>query len=989
MEQGILGGDHSRLLALAIAMVPGLYFGMVAFAGRIRQTWSTQQSQERPLQESEKQFRMLVQDMQVGVLLLNAQGEVLVCNQAALGLLGLTEDELMQLSHSPKWNFFQEDGTAYPSNPFPLEQAIALRQPIQDIVLGVANAENRICRWLLVSVNPQLWEDGKIERVVCTLSDITSQKQAEAALKLSNTRYQNLADNLPGMIYQMQLEQDGPIAFSYVSPGCREIFGIAPEAFMERADLIWDMTEEEDIAGFEQSIIESARTLHPWDFTWRVKVSDRIKWLRGNARPELKADGTILWDGLLTDITERKQAEERLQKSAERERTLARVIQRMRQTLKLEKIFSATTEELRDALRCDRVVIYRASPNPQEQVVAESVAEGWISLFSLVEPDSNRRFNPILQETQDCVDTLGVSYYSVSDIYQAGFKQDYIQSLEQFQARAYLSVPIFCGHQLWGSLVAYHNAAPREWDNAETKIVLQVGSQLGVAVQQAELLKRTQQQAAELKEAKEAADAANCAKSEFLANMSHELRTPLNAIIGFTQLMQRDRLLIPEHQDYIQIIHRSGEHLLGLINNILEMSKIEAGRPTLNPSSVDLHFLLDNLEAMLQLKAANKGLQLIVERSASVLRYITIDESKLNQVLMNLLSNAIKFTQSGQVILRVRQESRQEFNASTTNFLPQLIFEVEDTGVGIAPEDLDRIFEAFRQTDVGLKAREGTGLGLAISQKFVQLMGSQITVSSPQGQGSLFTFKIPAIAAQAPFQEKKISCPGVVLGLALNQPPYRMLIVDDDPTNRLLLMKLLKFLKIEVREARNGEEAIAVWQEWHPNLIWMDMQMPVMGGSEATTRIKASPGGQSTVIIALTASAFEEQRQKILAAGCNDFVRKPFQKEDLLDKMAEHLGMQYLYDETKPQFFPNCLPEASSDLETLTADSFVNLPSDWLSQVYHAAAQGSDSKLFQLIQQIASSHESLASALANLAKNFRFEQIMVLIKAANCPQETR
>jgi PAS domain S-box-containing protein len=524
-----------------------------------------------------------------------------------------------------------------------VRQAIAQGQPVRNVVAGIEQPINHTRRWLLINTDPQLAENGSVERIVCTLSDITNQKQAEAALKRSNSRYQNLAENVPGMIYQVLLRLDNSLSFPYASPGCREIFGIEPEELMQDPAVSWKITHPDDIQPLNESIIRSAQTLQPWDFVWRIIKDGQIKWLRGNSRPERLADGTILWDGLVTDITERKQIEEALRESVERERTIARVVQRMRQTLDLETIFRDTTEELRQAIKCDRVLVYRFNPDWSGDFVSESVAEGWNSVMPVVQPelsqvavnkkecvakklDSEDSFlqDTYLQETQGGLYRKGTSYRCVSDVYAAGFDPCYLNLLQHFQAWSYIIVPILKGSELWGLLGTYQNSGPRHWREAEIKIVVQIGIQLGVAIQQAELFVQTQQQAQELKMAKEAADAANRAKSEFLANMSHELRTPLNAILGFAQLMHRDESLSTEHQKYVNIINRSGEHLLALINDILEMSKIEAGRTPLHENTFDLHRLLDNLYEMLQLKAHSKNLELKFERSPTVPRLICL-----------------------------------------------------------------------------------------------------------------------------------------------------------------------------------------------------------------------------------------------------------------------------------------------------------------------------------------------------------------------------
>lgn len=484
-----------------------------------------------------------------------------------------------------------------------------------------------------------------------------------------------------------------------------------------------------------------------------------------------------------------------------------------------------------------------------------------------------------------------------------------------------------------------------------------------------------------LQKAKEAAEVANRAKSEFLSKMSHELRTPLNAILGFTQVLTRDNSLNWEQQEHLEVINRSGEHLLNLINDVLDMTKIESGRTSFNETSFDLYSLLDSLEEMLQLKAKSKGLQLIFKRLSDVPQYVQTDQGKLRQVLINLLGNALKFTQEGSVILRVsllepEQINHQIEDSSTTSSIEfmKIQLEVEDTGFGIAPGEMHSLFEAFVQTESGRKCQEGTGLGLSISQQFIELMGGKITVNSILNQGTTFKVEIPIklaatvdIEAQQPQQK--------VIGLEPGQPLYRILVVEDRWENSQLLIKLLTPLGFEVRAAENGLEGVALWKSWEPDLIWMDMRMPVMDGYEATKQIKSQLKGQATVIIALTASALEEERSIILSAGCDDFMRKPFQVSVLFEKLAQHLGVRYIYE---PISFN--LPLLKANSEELTTDSLTMMSEQWQQELYQAALSAHAKLIFQLIRQIPEQNQALASALTDLVNNFQFAQIIDLIQ---------
>jgi PAS domain S-box-containing protein len=456
---------------------------------------------------------------------------------------------------------------------------------------------------------------------------------------------------------------------------------------------------------------------------------------------------------------------------------------------------------------------------------------------------------------------------------------------------------------------------------------------------------------------------ANRAKSVFLANMSHEIRTPMNAILGFSQLMLRDRDLTPQQCQYLGTINRSGEHLLALINDILEMSKIEAGRTTLNPSTFDLPELLKDLEMMFRVRTDEKKLSFSVEMIGDVPQFIVTDINKLRQVFINVLGNAVKFTEQGGVALRVLADRE-------CGPVPCLRVEIEDTGPGISADEQDKLFRHFEQTKTGQQTGTGTGLGLAISREFVRLMGGDITLSSQVGKGSVFVIRLPLKEGEAEEVQAKDK-PRHVLSLQPGQAACRVLIADDIEDNRQLLAQLLTPVGFEIRLAINGAEAVHEFEAWRPHLILMDFRMPVMDGHEAIRRIRAMSGGKEAKIIAVTASAMDDNRQDLMEIGADDFIGKPFREAELFQKIHSHVGVEYVYASDPAATDP----EESTEL---TPESLAGWPQDLIDPMREAVITADLDQLLTKIEEVEVRDPRIAKALRRLAEGFSYQKLLDL-----------
>ncbi len=711
----------------------------------------------------------------------------------------------------------------------------------------------------------------------------------------------------------------------------------------------------------------------------------------------------------ITGISDKTQlkllnANETIKHQQEQLALLNRVGQMFSSTIDLDRVLTSVLNQMHEQLDILATSFWLHDHDTGELVCKESIGPGREGILGWRLPEGQGIVGKAAMsgELIMVADTrLDPSHYKEVDVATG------------IEIRSILSLPFRSRGEVIGVLNLV-DSTPNRFSQRDLQLVEPIAAAAASAVENARFYMLAQQEIDErarteeaLRQAKEAAEVANRAKSIFLSNMSHELRAPLNAILGFARILERS----PDTANtaaYARTIVRSGEHLLNLIDQILDLSKIEAGRMTLNPGDCDLFELLEDLKKMFALKAQQKELSLQIQRTASVPRYIRVDEVKLRQILINLLSNSIKFTEKGKIQLSVisqqdsvnsEQVSGSSTELKTDHCLPApvyLQFTVQDTGPGIGPEEMDTLFEAFTQTATGRRAREGTGLGLAISRQTARLMGGDIQVKSQVGVGSTFCVTINVKRLEhAAISRLQPTIRKIPVALEPGQPCYRILIVDDRAENRQLLYALLSpFMNsdrrescFDVREAENGQDAVEIWRSWKPHLILLDIRMPVLDGAETAMTIRheeVNEEGRPTKIVILSASNVKAERLTILAAGCDGFIQKPFRAEEVFAALEQHLGLRFAYEQTAG--FP---PESDSSEEVrLVPSDLAGVPPAALDQLASAAERYDIALMLRIIASIRNAHPAIADRLEVLARNFEYEMILELLRknASQQPQ---
>jgi PAS domain S-box-containing protein len=913
------------------------------------------QPAEAALRESEHRYRHLV-ELSPDAIVVHCNGRLVFVNSATVKLLGADSEET--LLGRPIMDFIHSDSQKLVGQRIQHSLETGEKAPL---------IEEKFCRIdgsvidVEVTAMPLTYQECPAMQVV--IRDTTARKYAGNILRESEERYRAFSELLSDFAYVMQVSPDGSFADEWVSESFTHVTGYSIE---EARRLKW------------------TGILHPDDFPWvverlstilagdsfkaelRIVTKDRqVKWLIVYSHP--------VWDdtqkrvckvyGAAQDITQQKHAEYALRESEARARSLINALPDM--------MFRVNREGVILDYKAERTELY---------VQTEDILIGR-TLGEFLPPD-------LIKQTQHATQAaLNTGQMQVFE-YQLPMPGD---QLRDYEARMVACTGDDVAATSGDVAATSGDVAATSGDVAATSgDVAETRGEVVVIVR--DITERKQAEIA-LHEAREEAEKANRAKDLFLASISHELRTPLNAILGYTQLLSRNTILPTKVRDELATIRRSGEHLLTMINEILDFSKVEAEKMELDIGELSFSDFLQSLCDMVQVQADQKGISFIVDLDPNLPKVLLGDEQRLRQILLNLLQNAVKFTDVGTVIFRVQRltPSSGQIPTGTTSKTARLCFHVEDQGVGIPPEDISHIFQPFQQIGEKRFFSQGVGLGLAISQRFVAMMGGELQVTSTPGQGSTFWFELTFPEGERA-TSPRVEVLQPIIGVRrirkdavepAEEHSLRVLVVDDNDENRDMLRHILEPAGFDILEAAHGQEALECMRNVHPDLVFMDLMMPVLDGIETTRRIRQHTENDDTVIIGISANVADDVRQQCFEAGCEAFIEKPFDIMTVFHTIQQCLAVEWVYgDNDAESSFP--IERKRGDLSSLRSGlpqfsaSMWSPPAEVIENLYETAICGDIVSLRELIQRLVKNGQQrtpFVERLELLIKSYRMNEI--------------
>jgi PAS domain S-box-containing protein len=759
-------------------------------------------------------------------------------------------------------------------------------------------------------------EAGSPQQILAVSQDITNRKQAEDALRKSEERFELAMQGVNDGLWDLNYETDEV----YYSPKFKQMLGFSEQESLTPDNIIHLIHPEDvdKVLSISKAYADNKIPYFQQTFRLRHKKGHYV-WILSRASMIRNPDGMpIRMVGTNMDLTKQKQIEAELRQQQE---FLRLVIDSVPQ-------FIFWKDRENRYLGGNQNFAHLANLNTPDEIIGKTD-------FDLPWTNEQACFYRLVD--QRVMDSDSPEYHIVEDVLRADGRSIWIDT----------------------NKIPLHDSA---------------GNVMGILGSFEDITERKQADS-KLKQALKNAEVANQAKSAFLANMSHELRTPLNAILGYTQIFQQDQTLTSAQQEGIAIIHRNGEYLLTLITDILDLSKVEAGKLELYPTDLNLYSFINGIIELFQMRAAQKNIAFHYQALSSLPSIIHADEKRLRQILLNLLSNAVKFTQQGEVTFNVKCETLRPECETMTNNRFLFHFQVKDTGVGIAADELDKIFLPFQQTGTKHYRSSGTGLGLSITQKLVDMMGGTIHVESVLGEGCLFWVKLEFPEIYAETQAEPSPIEQQVIGLEGFAP--KILVVDDNQENCSVLRNILTPLGFKIEEACNGLEGVEKAQQWHPDLILMDLVMPEMCGFEATRKIRTLNTLPKVIIIAVSASVFQDHRNQSLEAGCDAFIAKPVDVKMLLNYLQKYLNLTYIY--AQPQGEINNNQEVTRKDE----DPIKGLNPEQAALFFEYTMCGDIDSILKTAQQLEEIDPQLApfmKIINKLANNFAIKKIRELVQ---------